>query len=99
MKTSTKKSSHIHGLFNLLMALGLITLLFGPLGDVKAQKGNPAAPLSPQLTWTDLGPTERALMVNGQSVTLSGITYKAGEEFNLENSDKLATYYSTTRLA
>ena len=99
MKTSKKKSSHTHGLFNLLMALGLITQLFGPQGDVKAQKGNPAAPLSPQLTWTDLGPTERALMVNGQSVTLSGITYKAGEEFNLENLDELATYYSTTRLA
>jgi S-layer homology domain len=99
MKTNRKKPSRVRKFFNLLIALGLITILFAPTSMVGAQADNPSAPLSPQLTWTDLGPTERAFTVNGDSITLSGTSYQAQEAFNLENSDDIAAYYSTISLA
>ncbi|HUE98316.1 MAG TPA: S-layer homology domain-containing protein [Anaerolineales bacterium] len=99
MKTNIKQSGHVQRLFHLLMALGLLTLLFAPLGAVRAQTEIPPPPLSSQLTWADLGAVERAFVLNGESVTLSGTSYQAGEEFNLEGSDEIAAYYSTASLA
>ena len=99
MKTNLKQPSHVRKFFNLLMALGLITLLFAPASMVRAQAENPSAPLFPRLTWTDLGPTERAFTINGDSITLSGTSYQGQEPFNLESSDDIAAYYSTISLA
>ncbi len=99
MNTNIKQSGYAQGLFNLLMALGLLTLLFAPGGAVLAQTGIPPAPLSPQLIWVDLGPTERAFTVNGESITLSGTSYQASEAFHLDGSDPIASYYSTVSLA
>jgi hypothetical protein len=101
MKTNMNamKPGRAQGFFNLLMVLGLITMLFAPSGMVEAQTGNPSAPLYPQLTWTNLGPAERAFMVNGESITLSGTIYQTDEGFNLDNSDDISAYYSTISLA
>jgi|GEM_PF-1506500 S-layer homology domain. len=99
MKTNVKKPSHARTFFNLLMALGLIAMLFAPTGMAGAQAENPSAPLAPQLTWTDLGPAERAFVLNGESITLSGTMYQSEEAFNLESADDIAAYYSTGSLA
>lgn len=99
MNTNRKQSGNVQGLFNLLMALGLLTLLVAPGGAVLAQTGIPPAPLSPELMWLDLGPTERAFTVNGESITLPGASYQADEVFHLDGSDRIADYYSTGSLA
>ena len=98
MKTNSKKLNHAQNLLNFFLALGLITLLLGPVSAVQAQAGGPTVPLSSQLKWADLGPTERAFTVNGESITFSGTSYQANE-FNLEASDEISAYYSTTGLA
>src|SRR5215212_1700565 len=99
MNKNPMKSVSARGIFNALIVLGLITMLFAPSGMAEAQTGIPPAPLSPQLTWTDLGLTERAFIVNGDSITLSGTSNQAQEAFNLESSDDIAAYYSTVSLA
>ena len=93
------KPTHTQQLLNFIVVFGLITLLLAPVNNVQAQAGEPSVPLSPELTWLDLGPTERAFTVNGESVTLSGLSYQADAAFNLESSDSIATYYSTPSLA
>ena len=93
------KPTHTQQLLNFIVVFGLITLLLAPVNGVQAQAGEPSVPLSPELTWLDLGPTERAFTVNGESVTLSGLSYQAEAAFNLESSDSIATYYSTPSLA
>jgi len=98
MKTNVKKPNHARKFFNLLIALGLIAMLFVPTGMAVAQAENPSAPLDPQLTWTDLGPAERAFVLNGESITLSGTMYQSEEAFNLDNADNIAAYYSTISL-
>jgi hypothetical protein len=98
MNTSLRKPSHRQQIFNPFLAFGLIILLLAPATSVAAQAGEPPAPLFPQLTWTDLGPAERAFEVNGESVTPSGTLYQAEEQFNLEASDAIAAYYSSTNL-
>lgn len=98
MSTKIKKNSRPHGLINILTILGLVALLFSSAGSVEAQTNGPSAPLSPRLTWMDFGPGERAFTLNGESVTLSGTVYKAVEEFNLDDSDEIADYYSTVSL-
>ena len=99
----TKKRDYVQELFKLLMVLGLIALLFAPGAIVQArtplQISNLTAPLAPQLTWNDLGSAERTFPVNGESVTLTGTVYGAGEEFNYETNDAVATYYTPTSLA
>jgi hypothetical protein len=99
MHKNSMKPVHAQGLFNLLIVLGLMTMLVAPSGLVEAQAGIPPTPLTPLLTWVDQGPTERAFTVNGDSMTLSGTSYQAQEAFNLESSDDIAAYYSTVSLA
>src|SRR5215213_2394508 len=99
MHKNSMKPGYARGLFNLLIVLGLITMLFAPSGMAEAQTGIPSTPLTPLLTWVDQGPTERAFTVNGDSITLSGTSYQAQEAFNLESSDDIAAYYSTISLA
>jgi hypothetical protein len=86
-------------MLNFVVVFGLITLLLAPVNSVQAQAGEPSVPLSPELTWLDLGPTERAFTVNGEFVTLSGLSYQAESAFNLESSESIAAYYSTPSLA
>ncbi len=99
----TKKRDYVQELFKLLMVLGLIALLFAPGAAVQArtpkQVSNITAPLAPQLTWNDLGLAERTFPVNGESVTLTGTVYGAGEEFNYETNDAVAAYYTPLSLA
>jgi hypothetical protein len=99
MKTLIKSPSRTQQIFNFFLAFGLITLLLAPVNNVQAQTGEPSAPLAPQLTWMDLGYTERAFTINDEFVTLSGVSYQAKEAFDLESSDDIAVYYSTTSLA
>src|ERR1044072_9095365 len=99
MHKNSMKPGHAQGLFNLLIVLGLMTMLVAPSGLVEAQAGIPPVPVSPQLTWTDLGPAERAFELNGESVTLSGTMYQSEEAFNLEGAEEIQAYYSTTSLA
>ena len=99
MHKNSLKPGHAQRLFNLLIVLGVMTMLVAPSGLVKAQTGIPPVPLSPQLTWADLGPAERAFMLNGESVTLSGTMYQSQEAFNLEGGEEIPAYYSTTSLA
>jgi len=98
MKTYPKQSGHAQVFFNLVMVLGLLTLLFAPSGTVQAQTEIPPTPLVSQLIWTELGSAERAFTLNGESITLSGTAYQSGEEFNLEASDLVAAYYATGSL-
>ena len=99
MKTSFRKPTHARQMFNFFLAFGLITLLFAPLSAVQAQTGAPSTPLSPELSWTDLGPGERAFALNDDFITLPGTFYQADQPFDLESSDGIAAYYSTTNLA
>ena len=99
MNTSRKQPSTTQQIFNLFLAFGLMTLLLAPASSVAAQAGDPSAPLFPPLTWTDLGPVERAFAVNDEWVTLPGNGYQAEGAFNLETSPEIAAYYSTTGLA
>ncbi len=93
------KPTRAQKIFNFILVFGLITLLLAPMNNVEAQAGEPSAPLSSELTWIDLGATERAFTVNGEFVTLSGTSYQAEEAIDRENSDSIASYYSTTSLA
>jgi hypothetical protein len=103
MKTKTKKQNYVQELFKLLMAVGLIALLFAPGAAAEAknslQTGGVTAPLASQLTWNDLGSAERSFPVNGKTVTLSGNAFGAVEEFNLESNEAVATYYTSPSLA
>jgi hypothetical protein len=98
MNIRRKQSSRVQGLFNILMALGLVCLLLGPAGAVHAQEGSPLPPLAPQLQWSDLGAAERAFEVNGKVLTLSGTAYVPGQAFNLEASEDVSAFYATSNL-
>ena len=93
------KPTRTQQILNFIVVFGLITLLLAPVNNVQAQAGEPSVPLAPELTWLDLGTTERAFTINGEFVTLSGMSYQAEGAFNLESSDSIATYYSTPSLA
>lgn len=99
MKTSLRKPTHAWQMFNFFLAFGLIMLLFAPQSAVEAQTGVPSVPLSSELSWTDLGPGERAFALNDDFITLPGTLYQADQPFDLESSDGIAAYYSTTNLA
>jgi hypothetical protein len=99
MKTSSTKTDPRRGFFNVMMALGLLAMLFAPNGPVAAQGENPAVPLYGQLTWENLGAAERAFVLNGEAVTLPGILHQAVEQVNLEDSEDLQAYYSSKSLA
>jgi len=93
------KLNHLKGAHNFLISLALIALLIVPEMAVQAQAEPVSAPLVPALTWNDLGLAERAISVNGESVTLTGTVYQASENFNLEATDVVSDYYSSTNLA
>ncbi|NJC96451.1 MAG: hypothetical protein C3F07_13640 [Anaerolineales bacterium] len=100
MNTIVKKLDSPQRFFNLLVTFALAVSLFVPMGEVvNAQSENPQAPLSPDLLWTDYGGAERAFLVNGEYVTLSGNLFRAVEEFGLDLSHEVAEYYSTINLA
>ena len=90
MNVRGKQSSRVQGIFNMLMALGLVSLLLVPGGAVQAQEGLPPAPLAPQLTWSDLGSAQQIFEVNGEAVTLSGTTFVPSQAFNLEASEDVS---------
>ena len=98
MNIRRKQWSRAQGLFNILMALGLLSLLLVPGGAVQAQEELPPAPLAPQVTWSDLGAAQQTFEVNGEAVTLSGIAYEPSQAFNLEASEEVSAYYSTGNL-
>ncbi|MBI5838668.1 MAG: S-layer homology domain-containing protein [Chloroflexi bacterium] len=95
----TIKLNYLRGSLNFLMILGMIALLIMPGTAAQAQADTVSAPLVPALTWNDLGLAERAFSVNGESVTLTGTVYQASEKFNLDASDVVSAYYSSTNLA
>jgi hypothetical protein len=99
MNIRRKQLGRVQGLFNILMAFGLVCLLLGPGEAVQAQEGPPPAPLAPQLQWSDLGSAERSFEVNGEAVTLSGTVYGPSQPFNLETSEDASSFYATTNLA
>ena len=98
MNIRRKQLSRVQVLINILMALGLVSLLLGPGGTVQAQEGLPPAPLAPQLQWSDLGTAERTLEVNGEVVTLYGTAYVPNKVFNLEASEDVSAFYAPTNL-
>ncbi|HEX5838200.1 MAG TPA: S-layer homology domain-containing protein [Anaerolineales bacterium] len=98
MNIRRKQLSRVQGLINILMALGLVSMLLGPGGTVQAQEELPAAPLAHQLQWSDLGTAERTFEVNGEAVTLSGTAYVPSQAFNLESSEDVSAFYATPNL-
>src|SRR5512139_2377999 len=98
MNIRRKQWSRVQEIFNILMALGLVSLLLVPGGAAQAQEGLPPAPLAPQLTWSDLGTAQQTFEVNGEAVTLSGITFVPSQAFNLEASEEVSSYYTPVSL-
>lgn len=99
MKITRKKPTYAQQMFSFFLAFGLIMLMFAPVGAVEAQTGAPSAPLFDELSWTDLGPGERAFRLNDEFVTLSGTSYQADQPFDMEGPEGVAAHYSTTNLA
>jgi len=94
------KPKCINKFLNLLMVFGVIALLLiQPAVTVQAQDNPTSAPLISSLTWNNLGNGERAILVNGDTISILGTAYKASEKFNLEVSEDIATYYSSTNFA
>jgi hypothetical protein len=98
MDTSFIKPDGRLRIFNALLSLGLVMLLLAPVSPAAAQAGLPPAPLFSQLAWIGEGSTERAFEVNGELVTLTGTSYRVEGSFDVESSDEVTTYYSTTSL-
>ncbi len=99
MKTIAQQPNHVQGLTNLFIVLGLITMFFVPTSMAAAQTGDVSTLLFDQLKWTSLGSAERTIFVNDDFVTFPGTAFQSVEQFNLENSENIANYYSTTNLA
>ncbi|MFZ5880414.1 MAG: S-layer homology domain-containing protein [Chloroflexota bacterium] len=100
MKIDTNKKKLFQEWPKLLLVLGVIASIFAPSLSALAQKppiqiDGILAPLSPQLSWNDLGQAERTFEVNGSEVTLAGNAYGAVEEFNYEAREDVAEYYAT----
>lgn len=104
MKTNSKRQNLVHELPKILLILGLLAALLAPAYSASAQ--TPAiqtdgilAPLASQLSWGDLGRSERSIAVNGEVATLEGNAYRALEEFNLDGRDDIAEFYATPNMA
>ena len=89
----------LQGAHNFLISLGLIALLAMPKSMVQAQAVTFSTPLVSALTWKDLGLAERAISVDGETMTLMGTVYQAREFFDLEATNVISDYYSSTYLA
>lgn len=98
MDTSFIKPDRRQRILNIVLSLGLVMLLLAPASPAAAQAESPPAPLFSQLAWIEEGATERAFEVNGEFVTLTGTSYRVEGSFDLESSDDVAAYYSTTGL-
>ncbi|HMZ07375.1 MAG TPA: S-layer homology domain-containing protein [Anaerolineales bacterium] len=92
LKTNFKKT------FYVLCAIALSLLLIMPQSLIQAQDEAPPPPLIPQLTWDMWGSGERSFDLNGTNITLPGQVYHAQEEFNLDDSEEIATYYASTNM-
>ena len=94
----TRPQFSLQGGLHLLVAVALLILPMMPQVGVKAQSENPLPPLTSLLTWEDWGQGERSFDLNGMNITLPGVVYHAAEEFNLETSEEVASYYTSKNM-
>lgn len=90
--------SHKQILNIIFTAVLMLILLAVPQSSVAHAQAGAPVPLSPDLTWLDMGTVQKNVSVIDETLNLNGQMYQAEEQFASSLPGNVASYYGTANL-